>query len=57
MRVLLFAALVAGVWLLVRRRRHDAARVVVGWTDGSALELGNGSARDRLVSIARDAFA
>ena len=57
MKLLALAALAAAVWLLLRRRRRRLARVTVGWTDGSELELESGPARDRLVAIAAGAFA
>ncbi len=52
MRLLLLAAAAAGAWLLLRRRRADDRRVVVGWGDGSELELRDGAARERLLAIA-----
>ena len=40
MRLVLLAAAAVGAWLLLRRRRRvDEQRVVVGWADGSELEL------------------
>jgi hypothetical protein len=52
---LVLAAL--GAWLVMRRRTPDGLRVVVGWEDGSELELGAGSEeRERLVDLARGAL-
>ena len=57
MRVVLLAAAAVGAWLFLRRRRTaDVRRVVVGWADGSELELGDGTSRERLVAIAEDAL-
>ena len=58
MRVVLGLVLAAlGTWLVLRRRRPDGLRVVVGWEDGSELELGAGSEdRERLVTLARGAL-
>jgi hypothetical protein len=57
-RFLLGLALAAlGTWLLLRRRTSDGPRVVVGWEDGSELELGQGSKeRERLVTLAQAAL-
>ena len=53
MRLVLLAAAAVGAWLFLRRRRAaDERHVVVGWTDGSELELGEGASRERLVGIA-----
>ncbi len=52
MRLVLLAAAAAGAWLLLRRRRADDRRVVVGWADGSELELRDGASRERLLAIA-----
>lgn len=53
MRLLLLAAAAVGAWLLLRRRRGDDRRVVVGWADGSELELGEAvPERERLLGIA-----
>jgi hypothetical protein len=53
-RLALLAAAAIGAWLLLRRRRADGHRVVVGWQDGSELELRAGSPeRERLVDVAR----
>jgi hypothetical protein len=52
---LVLAAL--GAWLVLRRRTPDGLRVVVGWEDGSELELAAGSEeRERLVTLARGAL-
>lgn len=57
MRLVLLAAAAVGAWLVLRRRRAaDRRHVVVGWDDGSELELGEGASRDRLLAIAEDAF-
>ena len=58
MRILLGLVLAAlGAWLVLRRRTPDGLRVVVGWEDGSELELGAGSeARERLAAVARGAL-
>ena len=53
MRLVLLAATAVAAWLFLRRRRTaDARHVVVGWADGSELELGEGASRERLVAIA-----
>jgi hypothetical protein len=52
-RLVLLAAAAIAAYVLVRRRRTDAQRVVVAWTDGSELELAPGTPeRDRLVDVA-----
>ena len=57
MRLVLLAAAAVGAWLFLRRRRSgDERHVVVGWADGSELELGDGTSRERLVSIAESAL-
>ena len=57
MRLVLLAAAAVGAWLFLRRRRSgDERHVVVGWADGSELELGEGTSRERLVSIAESAL-
>ena len=57
MRLVLVAAAAVGAWLFLRRRRSsDERHVVVGWADGSELELGEGTSRERLVSIAEGAL-
>ena len=58
MRIVLGLVLAGlGVWLVLRRRTPDGLRVVVGWEDGSELELGAGSEeRERLVALARGAL-
>ncbi len=57
MRLVLLAAAAVGAWLFLRRRRSgDERHVVVGWADGSELELGAGTSRERLVSIAESAL-
>jgi hypothetical protein len=57
-RVLLGLVLAAlGAWLVLRRRTPDGLRVVVGWEDGSELELAAGSEeRERLAAVARGAL-
>jgi len=57
-RIVLGLALAAlGAWLVMRRRTADGLRVVVGWEDGSELELGAGSEeRERLATLARGAL-
>jgi hypothetical protein len=57
-RILLGLALAAlGAWLVLRPRTPDGLRVVVGWEDGSELELGAGSEeRERLAAVARGAL-
>ena len=52
MRLVLLAAAAVGAWLLLRRRRADGRRVVVGWGDGSELELRDGTPKERLLAIA-----
>lgn len=56
-KLLLLAALVGAVrWLLSRRDEHGQAAVVVGYGDGSAVTLAEGSAeRERMLAIARGA--
>ena len=55
MRLVLLAAAAVGAYLLLRRRRTDPRRVVVGWQDGSELELRpGGHERERLVELAGD---
>jgi len=52
-RLVVLAAAAVGAWLFLRRRRTaDERHVVVGWADGSELELGEGASRERLVAIA-----
>jgi hypothetical protein len=52
-RLVLLAAAAVAAWLFLRRRRTaDERHVVVGWADGSELELGEGASRERLVAIA-----
>ena len=55
MRLLLLAAAAAVVaWVLRRRGRDDARRVLVAWQDGSELALRPGSPDgERLVAIAQ----
>jgi len=56
-RLVLLAALALGAWLLLRSRRAEPERVLVGWEDGSELELRPGlPARERLTSIAAGAL-
>ena len=53
MRLLLLAAAAVTAYVLLRHRRNDPRRVVVGWEDGSELELRPGTGeRDRLVEVA-----
>ena len=53
MRIVLLAALAVGAWLVLRARRVDRGRVLVGWGDGSEVELRPGApARERLTEIA-----
>ena len=55
MRLLLLAAAAVTAYVLLRHRRNDPRRVVVGWEDGSELELRPGTGeRDRLVEVAGD---
>ena len=57
MRFVLLGVAAVGAWLFLRRRRTaDERHVVVGWADGSELELGDGTARERLVAIAEGAL-
>lgn len=47
-----------GAWLVLRRRHGDGGRVLVGWQDGSELELRSGSPEgERLAAVAREALA
>ena len=47
-----------GARLVLRHRRGDGKRVLVGWRDGSELELRSGSLeRGRLAAVAREALA
>jgi hypothetical protein len=55
-RLVLLAAAAAGAWLLLRRRKTDERRVVVGWEDGSEIELRDGPARERLLGLAEGAL-
>jgi hypothetical protein len=56
-RLLVLAGLVAVAWWFLTRRRPAPLRVVVGYADGSAIELPDGSLeRDRLVASARAAL-
>jgi hypothetical protein len=53
-RLVLLGVVAVAAWLLFRRRARDDLRVVVGWEDGSELELRRGSPeREALVTIAR----
>jgi hypothetical protein len=57
-RVLLLAALAVGGWWLLRNRRRPEPRAVVGYADGSTIELEAGSAElERMVATARSALA
>ena len=57
MRLVLLAVAAVGAYLLLRRRRTDPRRVVVGWSDGSELELRPGAPeRDRLLELAGGAL-
>lgn len=56
--VLAIVLALVGAWLVLRHRRADGQRVVVGWEDGSELELRAGSPEhDRLSAVAREALA
>ncbi len=60
MRRLLSLAAIGGAvwWLLGRRSTPSAARVTIGYADGSSVTLDAGSPElDRLTSIAAGAFA
>jgi hypothetical protein len=53
-RLLVLAGLVAGVWWLVRRKRRQEPRAVIGYGDGSSLEVAADTPElDRLVATAR----
>ena len=57
MRLLVLALAAGAAYLVMRRKRKDSRRVVVGWQDGSELELRPGTAeRDRLVAVAGGAL-
>ena len=58
-RLLSLAAIGAAIWwLLGRRSKPSAARVTIGYTDGSSVTLDAGSPElDRLMSIAAEAAA
>jgi hypothetical protein len=56
-RLLLLAAAAVTAYVLLRGRRKDQRRVVVGWEDGSELELRAGTGeRDRLLEVAGGAL-
>jgi hypothetical protein len=56
-RLLVVAGLAAAAWWFLTRRRPAPVRVVVGYADGSAIELPDGSLeQERLVASARDAL-
>jgi hypothetical protein len=56
-RLLVLALAAGAAYVLLRRKRKDSERVVVGWQDGSELELRPGTAeRDRLVAVAGGAL-
>jgi hypothetical protein len=56
-RLLVLAGVAVAAWWFLTRRRPTPLRVVVGYADGSAIELPDGSwERERLVSSARDAL-
>jgi hypothetical protein len=53
MRLALLALATVAALALWRRRRTDAAHVVVGWRDGAELELPEGTpAHQQIVAIA-----
>ena len=55
MRLALLAVAGLVAWLVLRRRRPDERRVVVGWEDGSEIELLDGTPeREQLVTLAAD---
>ena len=57
MRLSLLAVAVAAGWLVWRRRRKGASRVLVAWRDGEVLELQPGTAQHgRLVALAERAL-
>lgn len=57
MRLSLLAVAVAAGWLVWRRRRKGASRVLVAWRDGEELELQPGTAQHgRLVALAERAL-
>jgi hypothetical protein len=56
-KLLVLAGLAAAAWWFLTRHRPAPLRVVVGYADGSAIELPDGSLeRERLVVSARDAL-
>jgi hypothetical protein len=56
-RLLVLAALAVGGWWLVRRRRRPEPKAVIGYADGSTIELEAGSAElERMVATARSAL-
>jgi hypothetical protein len=57
MRLLLLAAAAVAAWLVLRRRAREERRVLVGWQDGSELELRGGAPeRVPLLEIAEGAL-
>jgi hypothetical protein len=56
-RLLVLASLAAAAWWLLTRSRTHAARVTVGYVDGSAVSPPDGSAeREPFVAVARGAL-
>ena len=56
-RLLVVAGLAVAAWWFLTRRRPAPVRVVVGYADGSAIELPDGSLeQERLVASVRDAL-
>jgi hypothetical protein len=57
MRLLFLAAAAVAAWLVLRRRAREERRVLVGWQDGSEVELRGGTREQGpLLEIAESAL-